>query len=172
MMNSSEPSNGPPAEPQSLADQPPRSIAPVAQLSSKAFTLALLTVCILPLAGLTLYATLYGRAAEKKLPVEVSIEQRVLPLPSGERGSLVDVVVIRNLADFDIPNVTIDLNGQYFLYRDPPLEKDETLVLPQTIFMTKANQRFVPGRYPITEVTVTGKLPSNARGVTESHFGD
>ncbi|TWU43746.1 hypothetical protein Q31b_12760 [Novipirellula aureliae] len=170
-MNSTARSENSSPEAQCLADQPPRSIAPVPQLSSKAFTLALLAVCIIPLAGLTLYATLYGRAAEKKLPVEVAIEQRVLPMPSGERGALVDVVVIKNLADFDIPNVTIDLNGQYFLYRDPPLAKAETLVLPQSVFMTKSSQRFAPGRYPITEVTVTGKLPSNARGVTEMHFG-
>ncbi|WP_146530049.1 hypothetical protein [Novipirellula artificiosorum] len=156
--------------PTHAVDQPPRSIAPVRQLSSRAFTVALLAVCIAPLAGLSLYATLYGRAAEKKLPVEIMLDRQVLKTPGAEGGVLVDVVVIKNLADFDIPNLTIDLNGQYFLYRDSALQQGETLVLPQSIFMTKANQRFAPGRYPITAVTVTGKLPSNARGVTETNF--
>ncbi|WP_146404394.1 hypothetical protein [Planctomycetes bacterium CA13] len=149
---------------------PPRSIAPVARLSPRALTIALLVVCIAPLAGLSLYATLYGRAAEKSLPVEISLDRQVMQSPGAQGGLLVDVVVIKNLAEFDIPNLTINLNGQYFLYRDPPLEKGETLVLPQGIFMTKANQRFAPGRYPITEVTITGKLPSKARGVTEINF--
>ncbi|EMI19367.1 hypothetical protein RMSM_03703 [Rhodopirellula maiorica SM1] len=153
-----------------LADQPPRKIAPNPKLSGLGLTLALLAVCLFPLAGLSLYATFYGRAASRSLPVEVSLDRRTVVAPNGQGGLLTDVVVIINTADHDIPNLTVNLNGQYFLYRDSPLQKGETLVLPQSIFMTKANQRFVPGRYPITEVTVTGRLPSNARGVTEVHF--
>jgi hypothetical protein len=38
-------------------------------------------------------------------------------------------------------------------------------VFPQQIFATKSNQRWVPGRYALTEITVTAKLPSGRRGV-------
>ena len=147
-------------------------IAPAPQLSGTGLTLSLIAVCLFPLVGLSLYATLYGRAASKPLPVSVSLGQDIVESPSGEGGVLTEVVVIENLSEHHIPNLTVDLNGQYFLYRDSPLGKGETLTLPQAIFMTKANQRFVPGRYPITEVTVTGRLPSNARGVTETQFND
>ncbi|TWU26956.1 hypothetical protein Pla52o_08120 [Novipirellula galeiformis] len=153
-----------------LADQPPRKIAPNPRLSGWGLTFGLLAACLIPLAGLSLYATFYGRAASRSLPVEVTLDRQTVVAPNGQGGMLVDVVVVRNLADHEIPNLTVNLNGQYFLYRDSPLQKGETLVLPQAIFMTKANQRFTPGRYPILEVTVTGRLPSNARGVKETHF--
>jgi len=42
--------------------------------------------------------------------------------------------------------------------------------LPQQIFSTKSSQRFIPGRYPITEITVTGKLPSGRRAVKTAPF--
>ncbi len=150
----------------------PQKLAPTPKLSGTALTIALLTVSILPLAGISLYATLYGRAAEKPLPVEVQLDRQLVIDESGQGGLVTDVVVIKNLSEHPIPNLTVDLNGQYFLYRDSPLGENETLVLPQAIFMTKANQRFTPGRYPITDVTVTGRLPSNARGVTEVAFGE
>ncbi len=132
--------------------------------------MALLAVCLLPLVSLSLYAVLFGRAAEHKLPVEVKLDRRFVETRDGGGAVLTDVVVVESLADFEITNVTLDLNGQYFLYQDSPLQVGETLVLPQQIFATKANQRFVPGRYPIDDVTVTGRLPSGARGVTEVPF--
>lgn len=155
---------------ESLAHQPPRSIAPTAQLSRRGLLLALLATCLLPLFGLTAYAVLYGRAADRPLPVRVALDRRPVEAPGRPGAVLTEVVVIENLAEFAIPNLTVDLNGQYFLYRDSPLEADETLVLPQNVFATKSNQRFVPGRYPITEVNVTGKLPSGGRGVTVVEF--
>ena len=148
---------------------PPR-IAPTLTLSSRGLLLLLLLVCLVPLSGLTLYAMVFGRAAEYKLPVNITIERRFVETRDGTGAVLTDVVVVESLADFDIPNVTLDLNGQYFLYQDAPLKAGETLVLPQQIFATKSNQRFTPGRYPIEDVTVTGKLPSGARGVTETPF--
>ncbi|NJL34308.1 MAG: hypothetical protein HC893_11145 [Chloroflexaceae bacterium] len=39
------------------------------------------------------------------------------------------------------------------------MKAGETLVLPQQIFATKSSQRFVPGRYPIDDVTVTELNP-------------
>jgi hypothetical protein len=112
----------------------------------------------------------FGRAAEHTLPVEITLDRRFVETRDGTGAALTEVVVVESLADFDITNVTLNLNGQYFLYQDAPLKARETLVLPQQIFATKSNQRFTPGRYPITDVTVTGKLPSGARGVTETPF--
>jgi len=152
------------------AFQSPKKIAPVTRLSSLGLMLALAATCLVPLCGLTVYATFFGRAADRKLPVLVELANRPIDRASG-RGAVLDhVVVVTNTADFDIPNVTVDLNGQYFLYRDSPLMAGQSIVIRQSIFATKANQMFVPGRYPITDVTVTGKLPSGGRGVTEVLF--
>lgn len=140
---------------------------PAPTLSGRGLTLLLLLACLLPLLVLTLYAIFYGRASDQPLPVEVEVGKRPVELASGEGSILADVVVVRNKAEFDIPNLTLDLNGQYFLYQDRPLEAGEELVLPQQIFMTKSSQQWVPGRYPLTEVNVTGRLPSGARGVIE-----
>lgn len=140
---------------------------PEPKLSGRGLTLLLLLVCLLPLAVLTGYAVMHGPATDKSLPVEVEIGKRPVMLASGEGAVLADVVVIRNQADYAIPNLTIDLNSQYFLYQHQPLQVGEELVLPQEIFSTKSNQRWVPGRYPLTEINVTGRLPSGARGVIE-----
>tara|TARA_R110002049_G_scaffold2750_2_gene21565 strand:+ start:383896 stop:384405 length:510 start_codon:yes stop_codon:yes gene_type:complete len=158
------------SDPSTTSDDAPRSIAPAPQLSGRGLLWLLLLVSLLPLVSLSVYAIFFGRAADRELPVEVVLDKR--PVDAlGQRGSiLTDVVVIKNLADHAIPNLTVNLNGQYFLYQNSPLAVDETLVLPQQIFKTKANQVFVPGRYPIDEVTVTGRLPSGARGVAEVPF--
>ncbi len=145
-------------------------LAPTPRLSARGLLLLLLGVCLVPLASLSLYAIWFGRAAEHSLPVAVQLERRLVTTRDGGGAVLADVVVIENLVDIQIPNITVDLNGQYFLYQDAPLEPHGVLVVPQQIFATKANQRFVPGRYPIENVTVTGRLPSGARGVTEIEF--
>ena len=136
-------------------------------LGARGLTLSLLAACFIPLAGLSIYAITVGGAYDKPLPVEVAIDVRPVELASGGGAVLAPVVVIRNLADFEIPRLTIDLNGQYFLHQDAPLRVGEELVLPQEIFSTKSNQRWKPGVYPITEINVTGQLPSRARGVLE-----
>jgi len=152
---------------------PPRSIAPVPQLSSRGLFLSLAAVCLTPLITLSVYAFLYGKASENLLPVNVLIDRRPLPTLDGRARILEDVIVIENEADFAISNVTVNLNGQYFLYQNKPLTIGEELIVRQAAFATKSNQRWVPGRYPIDEITVTGKLPSGARGVTElSYRGD
>lgn len=154
------------------AHRPPKSLAPTPRLSGWGLTLALLATCLIPLTALSIYAAYFGRAADKPLPVRVTLDRRPVETVGGEGALVTDVVTIENLSETAIPNVTADLNGQYFLYRDSPLEVGETIVIPQNVFATKSNQRFVPGRYPITEVTVTGRLPSGARGVSEVAFGD
>ncbi len=137
------------------------------KLGARGLTLSLLAACLIPLSGLSIYAIVAGGAYDKPLPVEVAIDVRPVELASGGGAVLAPVVVIRNLADFEIPRLTIDLNGQYFLHQDAPLRVGEELVLPQEIFSTKSNQRWKPGVYPITEINVTGQLPSRARGVLE-----
>lgn len=148
----------------------PRSIAPVTQLSTRGLFLALAAVCLFPLITLSAYAVIFGKASEHKLPVSVIIDRRPLPTQDGTKRLLEDVIVIENEADFEIPNVTVNLNGQYFLYQDKPLAVGEELVVRQAAFATKSNQRWVPGRYRLDEITVTGKLPSGARGVTEIQY--
>lgn len=139
-------------------------------LSRRGLTLLFIAAFLLPLIALTVYAMLFGRASDRPLPVEATVGRRPVITRGGEGAVTHDVVVIRSRADFDIPKLTIDLNGQYFLHRDSPLKAGEELVLPQQIFATKSNQRFFPGRYPITEINVTGQLPSGARGVAEFRF--
>ena len=145
---------------------------PAPTLSPRALTLLWLAVCLVPLTAITAYVLIYGRTSDQPLPVTVSLDKRPVDTVGGGGAMVTDVVVINNHGDFDIPNLTMDLNGQYFLYRQSPLKAGEELVLPQEIFSTKSNQRFVPGRYPIRTVNVTGRLPSGARGVAEVHFPD
>ncbi|EMI52331.1 hypothetical protein [Rhodopirellula sallentina] len=152
------------------AYEDPRSIAPVAQLSARGLFIALGAVCLFPLITLSVYAVIFGKASEHKLPVSVLIDRRPLPTQDGNKRLLEDVVVIENEADFEIPNITVNLNGQYFLYQDKPLAAGEELVVRQAAFATKSNQRWVPGRYRLDDITVTGKLPSGARGVTEVQY--
>ncbi|WDQ15224.1 hypothetical protein [Rhodopirellula sp. P2] len=160
----------PPPESDPAVHDPPRSIAPTPQLSRRGLFFALATVCFVPLFGLSLYAVIFGKASEHGLPVEILIDRRPLMTVQGNSQLLDDVLVVTNEADFAIPNVTLNLNGQYFLYQDKPLGVGETLVLRQAAFATKSSQFWVPGRYPITEITVTGKLPTGARGVKEVQF--
>lgn len=140
------------------------------RLSGTGLTLALLAACLLPLSGLTIYAIIAGGAYDKPLPVSVELAMRPVPVANGSGSVLTEVIIIRNQAEFDIPRLTIDLNGQYFLHREKPLLVGEELVLPQRIFSTKSNQRFDPDTYPITEVNVTGQLPNRSRGVLELEF--
>lgn len=142
-------------------------LRPEPKLTGRGLFVALGLACLLPLGGLTIYAVLVGGAFDKPLPVEVRVDRLPVPLPESDTQVVADVVVLKNLADFDIPRVTIDLNGQYFLHRDAPLKAGEELVLPQSIFCTKSNQRWEPGAYPLTEINVTGQLPSRSRGVLE-----
>ncbi len=150
---------------------PQMSMAPVPKLSKWGFSLILLATCLLPLAALTAYAVWFGRAADVPLPVIVGIGREPVEAVGGRGAVLADVITVENRSSDELPNMTININGQYFLYRQSPLRVGERLVLPQSIFMTKSNQPWVPGRYPITEVNVTGKLPSGRRGIRVQTFG-
>ena len=141
------------------------SLAPTAKLSPKTLTLLLIATCLVPLITLSGYAILFGKASDAPLDVEVVVAKEPVEAVGGQGAILTDVVVIRNLTDHELPNLTMNLNGQYFLYRDSPVLPGERLVFPQSIFATKSNQRWVPGRYPLTKINVTAKLPSGKRGV-------
>ena len=155
-----------------LAHQPSPSIAPTPRLSSRGLFIALALTCILPLTALSIYAAVFGRAIQNTLDVKVTLERQLVPTVNGVGAIPTDVVRIENQTGHDVPNLTVDLNGQYFMYQDSPLADGETITLPQNIFATKSNQRFVPGRYRIEDVTVTGRLPSGARGVIEVPFDE
>jgi len=143
----------------------PMNLAPTAKLSPKTLTLLLVATCLVPLITLSGYAILFGKASDAPLDVEVVVAKEPVEAVGGQGAILTDVVVIRNLTDHKLPNLTMNLNGQYFLYRDSPVLPGERLVFPQSIFATKSNQRWVPGRYPLTKINVTAKLPSGKRGV-------
>lgn len=158
------------------AFDPPVSIAPVPQLSSRGFFIALAFVCLVPLTILSGYAVLFGKASEKKLPVSVIIDRRPMQVQDARPRTaevflpiLEDVIVVENDADFTISDLYIDLNGRFFMYAEP-LAAGEHLVLPQRRFVNRTGQRWVPGNFRIHEITVMGKLPSGARGVTEFHY--
>lgn len=148
----------------------PKSIAPTPRLSGLAFTTLLMLTCFVPLIGLSVYASFFGRASDADLPVAIGVGKEPVQAMGGQGAILTDVVWLESQFDSDLPNVTIDLNGQYFLYRQSPLAPGERLVLPQQIFSTKSNQRWVPGRYAITEINVTAKLPSGRRAVKTLTF--
>jgi len=139
--------------------------APAARLSPRALSVLLLLTCLIPLVTLSGYAALFGKARDAPLEVEVSVTKEPVEVIGGQVAILTDAIVIQNLTDHELPNLTIDLNGQYFLHRQSALAPRERLVFPQQIFATKSNQRWVPGRYPITKISVTAKLPSGRRGV-------
>ncbi len=153
----------PHSAPTATADAP--HLAPAPKLSPVVLTVLLVAACLVPLAGLTLYATFFGRASDAELPVEVTVGKEPVESVGGQGAILADVVAIKNLADHELSNLTVDLNGQYFLHRHSPLSAGERVVFPQQIFATKSNQRWVPGRYALTQINVTAKLPSGRRGV-------
>lgn len=169
-MSSTEPqtASGSQAPPEATAP----TIAPSPKLSSKTLTILLIATCILPLVTLSVYAALFGKASDTVLPVDVIVTKEPVEAYGGQGAILTDVIVIQNLTDHELPNLTVDLNGQYFLHRQSPVAPSERLVFPQQIFSTKSNQRWVPGRYPLTKVSVTAKLPSGRRGVKIVRFDE
>ncbi len=171
MNASSQPASTPisPATDDAAFD-PPESIAPGPKLSATGFFVALAFVCLVPLSILTVYAVVNGKATEKTLPVIVNIDHRPMQVPDGQAPKLEEVISIENEADFAISSLYVDLNGQFFMYVDQPLAVGETLVLPQAWFVNRSGQRWVPGNFRINTITVMGKLPSGARGVSEFDY--
>lgn len=143
---------------------------PAYQLSGRGLSALLFTVIATTMTILVVSTLSMGRAVDKPLPVDVAVGKRPVPVPGGGGAMMTDVVILSNQSGDSIPNLDISINSQYFLYRDAPLAQGEELVLPQSIFSTKSSQRYDPERYPLTSITVTGRLPSGSRGVIEKAF--
>ncbi|NND99989.1 MAG: hypothetical protein HKN47_21940 [Pirellulaceae bacterium] len=143
----------------------PLRVAPTAQLSRRGLIISLaLMVCV----GITVYALFPDSVGGPPLPVNVTVDRQPMATNAGGGATLTEVVVIENLAEHPISRLSIEINGQYLLHRDPPLDVGEKLQLAQRVFTDKrSSQRYNPIKYPAKEVMVTGQLPSGARGVSK-----
>jgi hypothetical protein len=149
-------------------DESNPSVAPTLRLSRLGLVLSLSAMVV---AGLSVYALFPESVGGPSLPVEVRLDSQPVETANGSGAVVTEVVVVTNLTEFEIPRLSLDINGQYLLFRDSPLGKGQTLVLPQRVFTDKrSSQRFNPSKYDIEDVTVSGQLPSGARGVTKIEF--
>jgi hypothetical protein len=129
-------------------------------------TLAAMVIC-----GLSVYALFPESVGGPPLPVRASIEMLPVETTSGKGAMVTEVVVVENLTDAEIGKLTIDINGQYLYLQNSPLGPREKLVMPQRTFTDKrSSARFDPVKYPVEDITVTGQLPSGARGVSKFEF--
>jgi len=144
------------------------TIAPTMQLSRRGLILSLVAmVC----SGLAVYAIFPDSVGGPPLPVSVALGHQPVETTGGKGQLLTPVVIVRNESDEPIPRLTLEINGQYLLLQQSPLPTGEPIVLPQGVFTDKrSNQRFNPAKYEVEEVTVTGQLPSGARGVSQFEF--
>lgn len=143
-------------------------VAPAIRLSRRGLILSLAAMV---LTGLTVYSMFPQSVGGPPLPVDVSLDQRPVEMVGGQGLRVAEVVVVKNLADHPIPRLSLDINGQYLLFRQSPLAVAEELVVPQQVFTDKrSSQRFDPSRYEVEDVVATGQLPSGARGVTKFEF--
>ena len=143
-------------------------VAPTLQLSRRGLVASL---CLMAIVGLSVYAIFPDSVGGPPLPVKVSLDRKPIETTGGNAAMLTDVVVIENLADFEITRLGIEINGQYLLHQRSPLPVGEQLVLPQRVFTDKrSSQRYNPVRHPATEVIVVGQLPSGSRGVSKFEF--
>ena len=144
------------------------NLAPSLRLSRLGLVLSLFAMVA---AGLGVYALFPDSVGGPPLPIKVSLENQPVDSANGSGAIMTEVVVITNLTDHVIPKLSAEINGQYLLFRDSPLGERESLVLPLRVFTDKrSSQRYNPTKYPVEEVTVTGQLPSGARGVTQFIF--
>jgi len=146
------------------------AVAPSLHLSRNGLCICL---ALMVAAGLSVYAMFPESVGGPPLPVAVELGQGPVPTSDGAGKGVTEVIILRNLADHSIPKFSIEINGQYLLFREAPLEAKERLELPQRVFTDKrSNHRFNPVKYPVKEVTLTGQLPGGARGVTRFLFED
>ena len=164
-------SKSPASEPSPLAPEVgelPR-VAPTLRLSRFGLVLSLLAMIA---TGLIVYSTFPESVGGPPLPVEVTLDRRMVDTVGG-RPTVADVVVVRNLTDDPIPRLSLDINGQYLLFREAPLAVDEEFVVPQQVFTDKrSSQRFDPSQHEVEDVVATGQWPSGARGVSKFEFED
>ena len=146
------------------------NVAPTLQLSRRGLILSLLAMVA---AGLGVYALFPESVGGPPLPVEVRLDRQSVQTSGAAGAVITEVVVVSNTASHQIPRLSIEINGQYLLFRDSPLGRGESLVLPQRVFTDKrSSQRFNPSKYHVEDVTVSGQLPSGARGMSRFEFVD
>lgn len=150
-----------------MTDPAPK-LAPTTRLTRTGLIASLLAMVA---AGLAVYSLFPSSVGGPPLPVEVTLDNQPVITVSGKGAVMTEVVVIKNLSDHEIGKLTIDINGQYLLLQNSPLQIGETLTLPQRVFTDKrSSQRFEPSRYDVKDVVVTGQLPGGARGVSKFDF--
>lgn len=150
------------------SDGAARSVAPTLQLSRRGLILSLAAMVA---AGLGVYGVFPERVGGPSLPVEVELDEKPIVTTGNQGVVLTKIVRVRNLADHEIPRLSVEINGQYLLMQNSPLAIGEALELPQEVFTDKrSSQRFNPDKYQVEEIVVTGQLPSNARGVSTFEF--
>lgn len=121
--------------------------------------------------GLIVYSLFPNSVGGPPLPVKVELDYRMVEAMGGRGPVATEVVIVKNLESFEIPRLSIEINGQYLLFREAPLMSEEELVLPQDVFTDKrSSQRFNPRKYDVEDVVVTGQLPSGSRGVIKFDF--
>lgn len=144
------------------------SVAPTLQLSRRGLILSLGSMV---LAGLGVYALFPASVGGPPLPVEVELDKQPMVTKDNHSVVVTEIVRVKNLTSHEIPKLSIEINGQYLLFRDSPLAAEEVLELPQRVFTDKrSSQRFNPSKYRVEEIVVTGQLPSLARGVSCFEF--
>jgi len=145
-----------------------QAVDPSLGLSRRGLILSLVSMVAV---GLLVYSFFPASVGGPSLPVEVSLDYRMVESMGGQGPVATEVVVVRNLESFEIPRLSIEINGQYLLFRDSPLAALEELVLPQQVFTDKrSSQRFNPRKYEVEDIVVTGQLPSGSRGVIKVDF--
>ena len=146
----------------------PPKVAPSLQLSRRGLLLSLAAMVGV---GMAVYAMFPDSVGGPDLPVDVQLGIRPVPTTDGTGAMSTEVVMVQSLVDHEIRRLSVEINGQYLLFRESPLQPRESLVLPQRIFTDKrSSARFNPSKYPVEEITVTGQLPSGARGLSQFEF--
>lgn len=145
-----------------------QTIDPKLGLSRRGLIMSLASMVVV---GLVVYSLFPSSVGGPSLPVRVELDYRMVDAVGGQGPVATEVVVVTNLESFQIPRLSIEINGQYLLFRESPLDAAEELVLPQQVFTDKrSSQRFNPRKYEVEDIVVTGQLPSGSRGVIKFDF--
>ena len=143
-------------------------VAPTTQLSRRALLAAFgLMIAV----GLGVYALFPANVGGPPLPVRVQLDQAPVKTTGGQLAVLTEVIKVTSELDQPIGNLTIILNGHYWLTEASPLGPGETLTFPLGVFTDKrSSRRFDPESHKVTKVVIGGQLPSKSRGVSEFKF--
>ncbi len=145
-----------------------QSVAPTLQLSRQGLLISLAAMAGV---GLGVYAIFPESVGGPPLPVDVHLDRQPVETATGDGAVVTEVIVVVNSSEHAIPKLTLEINGQYLLFRESPLGVAEKLVLPLRVFTDKrSTQRYNPSKYPVEEVTVSGQLPNGARGMSRFEF--